>query len=216
MTNKPTPSQANTPYTLYYSQGACSVATQVVLNELDQDYQLINVNSLENFNKINPVGAVPALIDNGIVLTEGAAIILHLLNKHDNTLLPLKGTARQKAIQNILFANATMHPAYGRLFFINQYIQDDTIKQDALNHAANLINALWQVVESQLQQANPFLAGDQVSAADIMLTVYSSWGNYFPVDIVQGIKTKTMLAKVESMPSYQRVLEKEAQLARHP
>ena len=82
-----------TDYTLYYSQGACSVATQVVLNELGQDYQLINVSSVENFTEINPVGAVPALVENDIVLTEGAAIILHLLDKHANSLLAVEGPA---------------------------------------------------------------------------------------------------------------------------
>ncbi|KJZ12532.1 glutathione S-transferase [Marinomonas sp. S3726] len=206
--------KTKTDYTLYYSQGACSVATQVVLNELGQDYQLINVTSLENFTEINPVGAVPALVENDIVLTEGAAIILHLLDKHANSLLAVEGPARQQGVQDILFANATMHPAYGRLFFINQYIQDDNAKQDALNNAATLINKLWQVVEAKLEKGSgDFLGGKQVSAADIMLSVYSAWGPFFPVDIIIGPKTQAMLANVQQMPNYQKVVEKEAALA---
>jgi glutathione S-transferase len=205
---------SKTDYTLYYSQGACSVATQVVLIELGQDYQLINVNSVENFTNINPVGAVPALVENDIILTEGAAIILHLLDKHANNLLATEGSDRQQGVQDILFANATMHPAYGRLFFISQYIQGDNAKQDALNNAATLINKLWQVVEAKLEKGSgDFLGGKQVSAADIMLSVYSAWGPFFPVDVIIGPKTQTMLAKVQQMPSYQKVVEKEAALA---
>lgn len=205
-------SQTKLEYTLYYSQGACSVATQVVLNELGQDYQLINVNSLEEFDQINPVGAVPVLIENDTILREGAAILLHLLDKHNNNLLPTTSNGRIKGIQDILFANATMHPAYGRLFFISQHISNELAKQEAFNSAAQLINNLWQVVEAELQ-GQSFLGGSHASAADILLSVYSSWGAFFPVDIIQGDKTQAMIANVYAMPSYQKVVQKEAALA---
>ena len=52
-------------YTLYYSPGACSVATQVVLHELQQDVKIIDVQQLDNFKAINPVGTVPTLVDGG-------------------------------------------------------------------------------------------------------------------------------------------------------
>ncbi len=204
-------------YTLYYSQGACSVATQVVLNELDQTYALIDVNKQDDFTKINPIGAVPVLNDGEINLREGAAILLYLLDKHSNSLLASQGSERQKGIQDIMFANATMHPAYGRLFFLNQHIQDETVKQQALESAAAEINRLWQVIENELSQKNTlgafFLGGKSPSAADIMLTVYASWGVYFPVEIQLGVNTKRMMDAVENMPSYQRVLAAESALS---
>jgi len=186
-------------YTLYYAQGACSVATQVVLRELGQEMKLIDAKQLDNFKAINPVGAVPVLIDGDKTLTEGAAIMLHILHKHHSSLFPEKN--REQAIENIMFANATMHPAYGRLFFISQHIDNETVKQQALNAAADSINQLWQVVENQLANKQ-FLGGEQISAADIMLAVYARWGAYFPVDIVMGEKTLKMLAKVQAMPSF--------------
>ena len=76
-------------YTLYYSQGACSIATQVVLRELDQTVNIIDVKKLENFKEINPVGAVPALIDGENTLTEGGAIMLYLLDKHSSPLFSM-------------------------------------------------------------------------------------------------------------------------------
>ncbi|HBY86796.1 MAG TPA: glutathione S-transferase, partial [Colwellia sp.] len=69
-------------YTLYYSKGACSAATQVVLRELGQEVTIIDVQQLNNFKTINPVGAVPVLVDGDKTLTEGAAIMLYILNKH--------------------------------------------------------------------------------------------------------------------------------------
>jgi glutathione S-transferase len=188
-------------YTLYYSKGACSAATQVVLRELGQEVTIINVQQLNNFKTINPVGSVPVLVDGDKILTEGAAIMLYILNKHNSTLFPVNESDRQQAIQDIMFANASMHPAYSKLFFLAEHVNDEKIKQETLNSAANTINQLWQVVENKLTK-NKFLGGDSPSAADIMLSVYSRWGDYFPVDIIIGDKTITMLNAVQAMPSF--------------
>ena len=197
-------------YTLYYLPSACSLATQVVLHELDQEVDIIDKQKVENFSSINPVGSVPVLVDNNRTLREGAAILLYLLDKHPNTMLPATGTAREQAIQNIMFANATMHPAYGRLFFIAQNISDEKTKQSIFEVAAQAITSLWQVVEQQLSNQT-FLGGDQPSAADILLTVYSRWGASFPVDIKLGAKTQKMVDAVVLMPSFQRALAAEDQ-----
>jgi len=193
-------------YTLYYSQGACSVATQVVLRELGQDVKIIDAQQDDNFKTINPVGAVPALIDGDKVLTEGAAIMLHILNKHKSSFFPEND--RQQAIQDIMFANATMHPAYGRLFFLAQNISDEKVKQETLNTAADSINQLWKIVEDKLSNKS-FLGGDSPSAADIMLAVYSRWGTYFPVDIIIGDKATKMLKAVQAMPNFIKTDEAE-------
>lgn len=195
-------------YTLYYSQGACSVATQVVLRELDQSVNIIDVKQFENFKEVNQVGAVPVLFDGKNTLTEGGAIMLYLLDKHSSPMLPVDGIARQKAIQDIMFANATMHPAYGRLFFIEANISDEISKNISFSAAAKLINDLWNVVENELT-TKPFLGGHNPSAADIMLTVYSTWGAYFPLDITFGEKTMAMLDAVQKMPSFQKTIEAE-------
>ena len=197
-------------YTLYYLPSACSLATQVVLHELNQEVEIIDKQKVENFTAINPVGSVPVLVDNNRTLREGAAILLYLLDKHPNTMLPATGTAREQAIQNIMFANATMHPAYGRLFFIAQNISDEKTKQSTFEVAAQAINSLWQVVEQQLSN-QAFLGGDKPSAADILLTVYSRWGASFPVDIKLGAKTRKMVDAVVLMPSFQRALAAEEQ-----
>ena len=192
-------------YTLYYSPGACSVATHIVLSELDQNVNIIDVNHLDDFKSINALGQVPVLIDGEKTLVEGAGIMLYLLDKHENTLLPTTGGARHKAIEDIMFANATMHPAYSKLFFIAQKINDDSAKQAALNAAADNINQLWAFVENELVN-NKFLGGNKPSTADIMLSVYATWGQYFPVDIVNGEKTTAMIAAVQAMPSFVKVI----------
>lgn len=199
-------------YKLYYLPDACSLATQVVLRELGQAFEIIDKRNVGNFRTINPVGSVPVLVDNGGIRREGAAILLHLLDTHENDMLPASGEQRIQAIQNILFANATMHPAYGRLFFIAQSIADPDVQKSAYQAAETAITQLWTVVEQQLE-AQPFLGGDRPSPADIMLAVYSRWGGNFPVNIEIGPLASQMIEAVLAMPNFQRSIEAEQQKA---
>lgn len=196
-------------YKLYFVPSACSLATQVVLNELKQPVEIINKADVTNFHDINPVGTVPVLVNEDQVYAEGAAVMLHLLERHPNNLFPADGQARQTAIQNIMFANATMHPAYSKLFFIANTDLNESAQNAAFETAAKAINHLWQVVEHRLTNQS-FFGGDRLSAADIMLSVYSRWGDSFPVEIIIGPKTKAMIDHIIAMPSFQLALQNEA------
>ena len=195
-------------YILYFLPGACSLATQVILNELDQESTLVHKLDAEHFETLNPAGTVSVLVDGDKVLNEGVAIILHLLNKHENNLIPESGDARHRAIENMMFANATMHPAYGRLFFAQANVTDPAGRQQIFDSAAVAINKLWQVVEAKLEHA-PYFGGHDISPADILLAVYSRWGDFFPVDIVLGPHTRQMVDAVLQRDSMQRAIQRE-------
>lgn len=199
-------------YTLYYIPGACSLATQTVLHELEQDVNIVDIKDVDDFSTINPVSTVPVLVDGDRVLREGAAVMLYLLDKHESAMLPREGRERTRAIQNIMFANATMHPAYSRLFFIDQAVSDSAAKMEAYQAAAKSINNLWDVVNRELGD-KPFLGGDRPSAADIMLTVYSRWGEYFPVKIDFGSAVEAMLDEVQKLPSFRKALDNESRVS---
>ena len=195
-------------YTLYFIPGACSLATQAILNELDQESTLVHKLEADRFETLNPAGTAPVLVDGDKVLNEGVAIILHLLNKHKNNLIPESGDARHRAIEHMMFANATMHPAYGRLFFAQANVTDPAVKQQIFNSAAVAINKLWQAVEAKLEHM-PYLGGQDISPADILLAVYSRWGDFFPVDIVLGPNSRRMVDAVLKRDSMQRAIQRE-------
>lgn len=196
-------------YTLYYIPDACSLAIHTLLLELGQAVTLIHKASVPQFETINPTGQVPVLDTGAVQLREGAAIILYLLNQHPNPLLPINSAApTQKSIQQLLFANANMHPAYSRLFFLAAQEIDNAVKLHLQQQAALAINRLWQVVEDELHSGS-FLGGNNPSAADLLLAVYSRWGEHFPVDIVIGPRATAMIQKVIALPSFQQALAAE-------
>ncbi|GAB3038160.1 glutathione S-transferase family protein [Bowmanella dokdonensis] len=199
-------------YTLYFSKGACSLATQVILRELNQPFELVSKARTPDFNKVNPIGAVPALAVDGEILTEGAAIILYLLQKHPNDLLPGAASARQQGIEDLMFANATVHPAYSKLFFIASVLPDGDVKTQAFSAAAQQLSGLWQRVENKLAD-QPYLGGLHPSPADVLLAVYESWGQFFPVTIPVGPRSRTMIDSIRNRPSYLAAVAAEQQAA---
>ena len=206
------PREGSKMYQLYYLPGACSLATQILLRELGQPVSVIHRDTVENYMAINPTNSVPALMDGDQTLTEGVAIILYLLGKHQNTLMPVAPDLKQQALTNLLFANATMHPAYGRLFFLANTMEDSAERRHAMQAAAKAISDLWQVVEDKLA-GQPFLGGDSWSVADLLLTVYSRWGGVFDVDIEIGSKAQAMIDRVLAMPTFQAALLAEEKAA---
>ena len=108
----------------------------------------------------------------------------------------------------MMFANATMHPAYGRLFFAQANVNEAAARQQFFDAASVAINKLWQVVEAKLEHS-PYLGGQDISPADILLAVYSRWGDFFPVDIVLGPRSRQMVDAVLKRDSMQLALKRE-------
>ncbi|MGH1485839.1 MAG: glutathione S-transferase family protein [Cellvibrionaceae bacterium] len=195
-------------YKLYYSPGACSLAVHAVLNELGQQVELINASDVNDFDKISPAGVVPILDDNGVIFREGAAIMLHLLERHNSEMLPVDKSKRDLAIQWLMMANATLHPEYGKLFFITKKINDETLKLTMLEQQSKVIEKLWKGIDQQLSKTL-YVTGDTLSAADFMIATYANWNNYFPVPIRMGSHVKRLLEDVSSRSSYQKALMNE-------
>jgi glutathione S-transferase len=200
-------------YTLYYSPGACSMAVHVILNEIGADFKLENTalaegrNRTPEFLKMNPRGQVPVFVDDGRPLRECASIITHLVEKHNSDLLPKSGFERTAAIEWLSYCNATLHPAYGRVFFLSRNTDDAAAKEKLLNISFQNINKLWAEIEERLEH-HDYLAGDKITAADILLTVIANWSANFPA-IVIGNRAKKLLKNVSSRPAYQKALEDE-------
>ena len=56
---------------------------------------------------------------------------------------------------------------------------------------------------------SPYLGGQDISPADILLAVYSRWGDFFPVDIVLGPRSRQMVDAVLKRDSMQLALKRE-------
>jgi len=202
-------------YKLYYSPGACSMAPHVLLNELNVPFEVSKIDlqagdgQKPEFLKVNPRGQVPVLVDDGEVIREGAAILIHLMEKNNSPLLPKSGKERTQALEWLCFANASMHPAYARAFFIWKNIEDKKAQEAAFKVVFQQINKLWADVDAQLAKT-PYVCGKNITAADILLTVIANWGAYFPPgSVTLGSNVKRLIKEVSNRPAYKKALATE-------
>ena len=202
-------------YTLYYLPGTCSMAVHVALNEVGAAFNLENV-AVEagqprapEFLKINPRGNVPVLKKDDVVLREGAAILTTLLDEYKSPLLPSQGRERAVVLEWLAFANATLHPAYARLFFQHRHLGDAAAENPLYTPAIQALQGLWNDIEQRLE-SHEYLAGAEVSIADILVTVIANWTPNLRQPIHFGPKTKALFGRVIARPSYQKALASEA------
>jgi glutathione S-transferase len=196
-------------YKLYYSPGTCSMAVHVALNEINQPVTLEKVD-IHGAQKpaellaVNPRGQVPVLVDGDITIREGAAILTYLLEKHDSALLPKSGKEHALALEWMMFANATMHPAYSRCFFLKKNKADEAL----LNTATDMLNKLWTDVDQRLA-SNKYVCGDKMTIGDILLTVYANWSGNVAGTVVLGPNVKRLLKEVSARSAYKKALQEE-------
>lgn len=204
-------------YKLYYSAGSCSRAIHVALLEVGAKFELEPVdfaNRSAEFMRLNPRGQVPVLVADGKALKEGAAILTWVLDKYKSPLMPQgDGWDRAQALQWLAWANATLHPAYGRVFGIRHLeISDDAKKSVAEMYSKQIYN-LWKEAEERLATSK-YLAGDQLTAADILVTVISAWQpDALTAPVQFGPNVTRLINEVKNRASYQQAVTTETEAA---
>jgi glutathione S-transferase len=111
---------------LYYSPGACSLASNITFAEAGQAYDLCRVDlgkhlteDGRDFYAINPKGYVPYLeLADGQSISEGAAILQFIADSNPSAnLAPAPGTmARVKLNEWLTYINSEVHKTLGGMF----------------------------------------------------------------------------------------------------
>ena len=172
---------------LYFSPNACSLASHIALRELALPFELIRVDNQkkltadgDDFLQINPKGYVAALqLDNGEVLTEGAAILQYLADRVPAAgLAPANGSWERVRLQEWLnYVSSEIHGGLGVLF--KDAIPDEVkalFKATLFKRFAILVQTL---------ERQDYLLGVQYSVADAYLFVVLRWAGLFDIDLQQ-------------------------------
>lgn len=173
---------------LFYTPGACSLSPHIVLHELGLSFELEAVDlktkttsSGVDFTTINPKGYVPALqLDDGEVLTEGAAIVQYLADKHaPGTLAPASGTVERARLNGHLnFISAELHKAFGPLF-------NPALAPEAREAALANLGRKLDMVDNALSDGRSYLTGPDFTVADAYFFVVLSWAPNLGVDLAR-------------------------------
>lgn len=194
---------------LYYSAGTCSFAAHIVAREAGIALELERVNihktphltaSGADFSQINPKGYVPALLlDDGSLLTEGAAIMQYLADLNpDAELVPPAGALDRYRVQAWLnFVAAELHKMYSPWLFHPEY--GPAVQQIARDKIAGRL----AVVENHLAENGLFLMGERFTVADAYLFTIVGWSSYAKVDLGDFPSLRAFMERVGSRPKVQ-------------
>ena len=192
-------------YQLYTIPGSCSTGIHVLLNQLGVPFEMVKRDDVKNYAQMVPTNQVPALQTDNHLVTEGAAIVLHLLAAHGQQAL----LDDPEFIRWLMFNYATMHPAYGKLFAVNAMMDDSDAKRQLLQKLGNRVAEYWQIVDNHLQDRTS-MHGDQITVLDYLLAVYVRWGNLFSnVRIPVGDHVIALVNRVVALPEFQQAFERE-------
>jgi glutathione S-transferase len=201
---------------LYYSPGACSLSPNIILREAGIPFELERVdNSTKktetgaDFAKVNPKGYVPTLrLDDGQVLTEGAAIVQYIADQRPETgLAPRGGTIERARVQEHLnFTASEIHKAFGPLFSPDT---TDAGKQAAMANVGRKLDHMERV----LSDGRAYLLGDHFSVADAYLFVVSTWTKPTGIGLTKWPHLAKFVERVAARPKVREAMKAEGLLA---
>jgi glutathione S-transferase len=201
---------------LYGSQSSASLVVHWLLIELGIDHALRQLDFERGEQKspaylaINPAGRVPALLLDGQVLTESAAIVMHLADLHPQAgLAPAPGTpARGDYYRWMCFCVYTLMPAYRSWFYPHEPAGEN--HSEAVRERARVqLEVAWQQVADQLTLAGPYLLGERLSAVDFMLTMLMRWSRNLPRPSDRWPALAAHAARMKARPAFAEVYRRE-------
>jgi len=195
---------------LYYSPGACSLASHIVLEETGAAYAIeradIRAKKTESgadFTAISPRGAVPVLVlEDGEVLTEGVAIMQFVADSVTPGALPAAGTLARARVQEALnFVSTEVHKTYSPFF--------RGLEGAAKEAQVALLNSRLALVEAKLADGRAYLLGEAFTPADAYLFTVTNWSKAFGHDLSGFPKLVALRERIAARPAVQAAMKAE-------
>jgi len=203
-------------YRLFYAPGSAAMAPHAVLEETGAKHELVSVDLQKKahqkpeYLKLNPKGRVPVLVDGGFVMTESAAIIMHLADRHPEAkLAPPVGTPeRAHWYQWLLYLSNTLQPAFLEYFYPERSFPDAPNTQQQLKASAERrLAGMFIYIDSELAMRGPYLLGETFSAPDIFMHMLARWSRWFEKPAYRYIHIKQLTDLVKARPAVQRMMK---------
>lgn len=202
--------------TLFYSPGACSMASHIGLEECGAEFELRPVALAKGeqrspeYLKINPRGKVPALrLDDGSVLTENTAILSYLgLRFPEKGLLPKDVAAQARCISMLAWLSNSVHPAFTHIFRPAIYCEDPAGQAAVKETGKKNFWAALQEIDG-IVAGKTWMQGDQFTACDPYALVFYGWGKRIDLPVKDLANYTAWKHRMLERPAVRKVLEKE-------
>jgi glutathione S-transferase len=203
-------------YRLYYSPATASLCVHWMLIELGVPFELERIDfeteaqKAIDYLRLNPKGQVPTLIIDGKPITESAAILMLLAERHPSAgFAPSPGNAERAAYLELMIylANALL-PAFRNWFYVGDYA-GEAHEADVLDHARVRIEAVWDQLDERLADGREFLLGEELRAPDFLATMLGRWSRNMPKPATSWPNLGPYLDRMRARPGFVEVCARE-------
>ncbi|RJP66524.1 MAG: glutathione S-transferase family protein [Comamonadaceae bacterium] len=201
---------------LYFAPGACSFVPHSMLELAGVEFEPASVKLHKGEQRsaeylaLNPRGQVPVLVDDGQVITQIVAILLHLDAKLPQAgILPAPGPARTRALQTLAWMNNTVHPTFTHVFMPEKFTDDEAAKQAIRAYGAQSYRGLLGEIEALAAQASPWMMGERPGALDAYTLTLLRWGGYAGIDPTGLPAAWDLAQRFAALPAVARAVERE-------
>ena len=203
-------------YTLYYSPGTASMVVHLALLEIGAPYRLELVDFAADaqhsaaYLQLNPLGVVPTLVIDGRPMTESAALLMILAERHPEArLAPAPGTPEREAwMQWIVYLSNSLASAY-RLWFYPPDLGMTEHTPETRAAVQRKIEAVWHHLDAHLAAHGPYLLGREFSGADLLLAMLMRWSRNMPHPVTEWPALKNLADLVRARASWKKLYELE-------
>jgi GST-like protein len=192
----------------------------ILLEELGLPYALESVNIRQGEQKapqflaLNPNAKVPVLVDSEssqgeLVLSESAAILVYLAEKHDQ-FIPKDLSLRAKVFEQLFFHASGISPAFGNAGYFQKMAPEKLpIAIDRfLGEAKRLIGLLDQKLATQ-----PYVCGSEYTIADMAHFGWFWRSAFVGIDLSEWHQVQMWFETIASRTAVKKAIEKIQSLA---
>jgi len=168
--------------TLYFSPGACSLASHIGLEETGAPYEAKPIllakgqQRTEEYQKINPRGKVPALSVDGKILVENTAILTYLARRFpEKKLMPTDPAEEARGIGTMCWFSSIVHPSYQRVNRPERFAEGEAAHAGVKENGRKSFWANCQEIDSMFR-GNEWIMGSDYTLVDPYALVFYGWG----------------------------------------
>ena len=202
--------------TLYFSPGACSMASHIGLEESGASYEAKQVllakgeQKTPDYLKINPRGKVPAVkLDDGGVLTENTAILAYLAKRFpEKNLLPKDPAAEARCLSMMAWLSNTVHPAFTHVFRPERFSEDAGAAEGIRAAGKKTFWGLLQEIDG-LVAGKQWMQGAQFTTCDPYALVFYGWGTRAEMPVKELRNYTAWKDRMLQRPAVHKILERE-------
>ncbi len=208
--------------TLYFSPGACSMASHIGLEEAGVPYvekpTLLakGEQKTEAYLKVNPRGKVPALDVDGHVITENTAILTYIARRcPEKNLLPADPVQEAHCIGAMAWFSNTVHPAYQRYARGERFAEGEAAQASVKEMGKK---AFWDALSEvdRLLGSKQWMMGNQYTVADPYALVFYGWGVRSGLPMNELRNYTAWKDRMLSRPAVRKILESEKNVLVQP